>query len=187
MPDREELGRRIKRIRESKHLTLKDIEAGAGISATHISEIERGKTSPTLGALLRISRALGANPSYFVEEEELGDTSVVTAENRLTESLDGGAGTIERLTMSIPGARLVVCAITLHPGRSHRAEAHEHFGNEAALILSGIFRFTVATDVYELSGGDAIHYNVSDPHSYENASGTDKATMLWISTARGVT
>ena len=59
MLDKAELGSRIKKTREAKHLTLKSIEASAGISATHISEIERGKTSPTLGALLRIAGALG--------------------------------------------------------------------------------------------------------------------------------
>ena len=77
MDDRSELGKRVKKVRESMHLTLKNIEARAGISATHISEIERGKTSPTLGALIRISKALGKEPAYFVEENDLSDASVV--------------------------------------------------------------------------------------------------------------
>ena len=98
MPEKAELGRRIKKTREEKHQTLKAIEAAAGISATHISEIERGKTSPTLGALLRIARALGRDPAYFLEEEDLGAVSVVTLENRLRESLPDGTGTLERLT-----------------------------------------------------------------------------------------
>jgi len=53
MISKAEIGRRIKKVREEKHLTLKNVEAKAGISATHISEIERGKTSPTVGALMR--------------------------------------------------------------------------------------------------------------------------------------
>ena len=51
------LGRRIRRIRQEKSLTLKQIEAKVGVSATHISEIERGKTSPTIGALEKIAAA----------------------------------------------------------------------------------------------------------------------------------
>jgi quercetin dioxygenase-like cupin family protein len=184
MLDKAELGHRIKKAREEKHLTLKSIEASAGISATHISEIERGKTSPTLGALLRISSALGKDPAYFLEEEDLGDVSVVTLENRLKESLPGNVGTIERLTTCIPGGKLQACVVTLAPGRSHRAERHSHYGNEAATVLSGSIRFTVGDETVDLDEGDAIHYHSNVPHAYENTSRREEASMIWLSTVR---
>jgi transcriptional regulator with XRE-family HTH domain len=187
MLDKAELGKRIKKIRESKHLTLKNIEAAASISATHISEIERGKTSPTLGALVRISNALGKDPAYFIEEEELGDVSLVTLENRIQESLKGGAGTIERLTSSIPGGRLQACVITLEAGKSHREERHDHRGNEAALVLSGRMLFKVGGEEFELAEGDSIFYDALEPHSYVNASNDETASMVWVSTERTVT
>ena len=187
MLDKTELGKRIKKVRESKHLTLKNIEAAAGISATHISEIERGKTSPTLGALVRISRALGKDAAYFIEEEELGDVSVVTVENRIRESLKGGAGTMERLTSSIPGGRLQACVFTLEAGKSHRGEPHTHEGNEAALVLSGRVLFRVRSEEYELGEGDSICYTAVEPHSYRNASEQEKASLIWLCTERSVT
>ena len=184
MLDKAELGSRIKRAREAKHLTLKSIEASAAISATHISEIERGKTSPTLGALLRIAGALGKDPAFFLEEEELGDVSVVTIENRLKESLPGDGGTLERLTTCIPGGRLQASVITLAPGKSPRAEKHSHFGNEAALILSGTIRFEVEEESIVLNEGDAIHYHANAPHAYTNGSRSEESSMLWLSTVR---
>jgi len=187
MLDKAELGKRIKRIRESKHLTLKNIEAAASISATHISEIERGKTSPTLGALVRISRALGKDPAYFLEEEELGDVSLVTLESRIQESLKGGAGTIERLTSSIPGGRLQACVITLGAGKSHRGDPHNHRGNEAALVISGRMLFNVGAEEFELAEGDSIYYDAREPHAYVNASSEEEASMVWVSTERSVT
>jgi len=187
MPEKAELGKRIKKIRESKHLTLKNIEAAASISATHISEIERGKTSPTLGALVRISRALGKDPAYFIEEQELGDVSLVTAENRIQESLKGGAGTIERLTSSIPGGRLQACVITLDEAKTHPGDPHTHHGNEAALVLSGRFTFKVGHDEFEIGEGDSIFYDAAELHSYRNASSDRKASMLWVCTERSAT
>ena len=44
-----ELGRRVKQLRLQKGMTLKEIESKVGVSATHVSEVERGKTSPTVG------------------------------------------------------------------------------------------------------------------------------------------
>ncbi len=184
MPDKVELGKRIKKAREAKHLTLKTIEASAKISATHISEIERGKTSPTMGALLRIADALGKDPAYFLEEEDLGEVSTVTLENRLEESLPGHAGFLERLTTCIPGGRLQACMITLEPGKSHRADKHAHFGNEAALIMSGTIKFQVADESVELAEGDAIHFHSIEPHCYENVSRRESASMIWLSTVR---
>ena len=65
--NRATLGRRIRTIRIEKELTLKQIEAMVGISATHVSEIERGRTSPTVGALARIAEALGVRPSHLID------------------------------------------------------------------------------------------------------------------------
>jgi len=184
MPEKAELGRRIKKSREERHQTLKAIEAAAGISATHISEIERGKTSPTLGALLRIAHALGKDPAYFLEEEDLGAVSVVTLENRLRESLPDGAGTLERLTTCIPGGRLQACIITLEPGMSHKPEKHSHFGNEAAVVLSGSIRFLVGEGVFEMDEGDAIHFHATEAHNYENASKHDNSSIIWMCSVR---
>jgi transcriptional regulator with XRE-family HTH domain len=184
MLDKVELGKRIKKARESKHLTLKSIESTARISATHISEIERGKTSPTLGALLRIAGSLGKDPAYFLEEEDLGEISTVTIENRLREPLPGHAGTRERLTTCIPGGRLQAMIITLEPGKTHRADQHSHYGNEAALMMSGTIRFQFSDDSVELSEGDAIHFHCAEPHSYENVSKQESASMIWMCTVR---
>ena len=187
MLDKSELGKRIKKVRESKHLTLKNIEGAAGISATHISEIERGKTSPTLGALIRISAALGKDPAYFVEEVELSDTSIVTLEDRASEPLADGRGVTERLTASIPGGKLQVLYVRLEPGKSRREEPHTHYGNEAALVLSGRFSFTVGDENHELREGDSIFFNALEPHAYANASSSAASTMLWVCTERDVT
>jgi transcriptional regulator with XRE-family HTH domain len=184
MNDRSELGRRVKKVRESRHLTLKKIEAKAGISATHISEIERGKTSPTLGALIRISDALGKDPAYFVEDNDLGDSSVVTVENRVQESLANSAGTFERLTASIPGGRLQGRIVTLNPGKAVQAE-HEHQGQEAVLVLAGSVGFTVAGNDYILAEGDTISYSAAEAHSFRNASDDAAATLVWFCSERG--
>ena len=186
MLDKTTLGKRIKKVRESRHLTLKNIEAEARISATHISEIERGKTSPTLGALVRIAKALGKEPAYFMEDEDLGEISLVTAENRIQESLPQHVGTIERLTASIPGGRLQSCIIKLDAGKTYQ-DTHEHRGNEAVTVLKGQVLFTVAGDQHAIERGDSIFYDASEPHNFANTSPTEPAILFWACSERNVT
>ena len=186
MITKEEIGRRIKKIREQQHLTLKNVEAKAGISATLISEIERGKTSPTIGALIRIADALGKDPAYFIEDEELNDVSFIALEDRETRKLSNAAGEIEALTNSIPSGKIDSQLITLSPGAAGEIDMHAHDADEAVLILSGEVRFRVGDKEYTLSEGDSIYYVASQEHGYANASEGEEARMIWFASERGV-
>jgi transcriptional regulator with XRE-family HTH domain len=186
MISKEEIGRRIKRIREEQHLTLKNVEAKAGISATHISEIERGKTSPTIGALIRIADALGRDPAYFIEDTELEDVSFVALEDRRSCKLERCAGTAEMLTKSIPSGKINAQLITMAPARVEEIVLHAHEGDEAALVLQGKVRFSVAAKRYDLSEGDSIYFVGSQDHGYANASSTEQAKMIWFASERKV-
>ncbi len=186
MMDTKEIGRRIKRLRGELNLTLKVVEAASGVSATHISEIERGETIPTVGALVRIARALGKRTAFFLEESELADVSVLTAENRVRESTAGNAASLERLTTSIPGGSIQATRVTLAPGRSHRASRHQHEGVEALLVVRGTVRVEVGAQAHELASGDTIHFNAAHPHAYFNASRDQEAVLIWIASRRDV-
>ena len=186
MITKEEIGRRIKKIREQQHLTLKNVEAKAGISATHISEIERGKTSPTIGALIRIADALGKDPAYFIEDEELNDVSFIALEDRVTKKLESRAGEVEVLTNSIPSGKINSQLITLAPSPSGEVECHAHDADEAVLVLSGSVRFRVKDDEFVLGEGDSIYYVASQEHGFSNASDTEEAKMIWFASERGV-
>jgi len=182
--DREAFGLRIKRTRKARGLTLKDVEAAAAISATHISEIERGKTSPTTGALMRIAGALSVPAAYFLEERELGVVSRLPAKDRVRESAGTKGNWVERLTTAIAGGRLQAMRLGLAPGESRLREAHAHRGEEAAVVVAGHLRFQVGGEVYDLSRGDAVHYRADTPHTFSNP-GPDEAVLLWVSSERG--
>ncbi len=186
MISKEEIGKRIKKVREEQHLTLKNVEAKAGISATHISEIERGKTSPTIGALVRIADALGRDPAYFIEDDELSDVSFVALEDRPGCKLERCPGTRESLTKSIPSGKINARLITLSPTRAEEIALHAHEGDEAALVLQGKVKFKVANKGYELSEGDSIYFVASQEHGYANGSAAEPAKMIWFASERKV-
>lgn len=185
-----DVGARIKGVRRERGLTLKALESLSGVSATHLSEIERGETSPTLGSLARIARALSKPAAFFLEDNELGDMSRVGVKDRVREAAKGparrGAASIERLTAGIPGGRLHVRRVELPPGSEYRAERHAHAGFEAMVVTDGRVRVGVGEQSLELSAGDAIHFDASLPHGYANASRDEAATLVWIATRRDV-
>lgn len=64
------VGRKIRQIREERGITLVDFGKMAGISYTHISEIERGNTCPSLKTIGKLASVLNVPVNYFFSEDE---------------------------------------------------------------------------------------------------------------------
>ena len=159
MPTTQEVGRRLKELRSELGMTLKDVATLSGMSPTHISEIERGKTSPTVGALRRIAAALKKDTAYFVEEKPLPRVSVVKKEDRESVILPGSGDeflTAKRLTTGIPAGRISVLLVDDTEGKVLTSEPHE--GEEAIVVLSGQMKVVLSGKEYVLGTGDCLHF-----------------------------
>ena len=180
MPTTEEVGKRLKAVRKQGEMTLKDVAQSSGMSPTHISEIERGKTSPTVGALRRIAGALGKGTAFFVEEEALPRVSVVKKEDRETVLL-GSEGdafvTARALTSGIPAGRVKLVLVDEKEGGL--LVSHSHDGEEAIVMVAGQARVTVDEEEFIIEPGDCLHYSAKCEHR-ATFTGKGKNKALWI-------
>lgn len=55
----EKLGNNLKRIRTKKGVTQGNIARSLGVSRSFVSNIENGKTNPTLATISKLAKALG--------------------------------------------------------------------------------------------------------------------------------
>jgi transcriptional regulator with XRE-family HTH domain len=177
-PAARELGRKIKLLRVSRDLTLKDLEKRGGISSTHISEIERGSSSPTVGALGKIASALGVRPAALVEPEVLPKLSHLRAAARAQQRLTKGTATIEPLAESTRGRALCGHMLTLGVARKP-AFTHRHDGEEWVTLLSGVAEIHVAGKSHILREGDSLHFRAHQLHDYANL-GPSPAVLVMV-------
>lgn len=175
-PSPSELGRRIKLLRIARGLTLKDLEERGGISATHVSEIERGKASPTVGALGRIARALGMRPATLVEPNVLPRVTIMRAAERATHRVTLGTALVEPVAEPVQDSELGVHLVTLPIGRE-AAFVHRHEGEEWVMVLSGVAEIRVDGEPWVLRQGEALHFRAHRVHAYANLASTP-ATLL---------
>lgn len=71
-----QLGLKIREARKLRNLTLTELAGRVGLTASHISQIERGLTSPSVSSLLSIAGALDLPMEYFfADDNERGSTS----------------------------------------------------------------------------------------------------------------
>ena len=67
----EMLGDRIRRLRNARQWTLKGLATKSFMSVSYLSDIERGRTPPSLKTLVRIARSLDMTPSQLLDGVDL--------------------------------------------------------------------------------------------------------------------
>ena len=73
------IGARVRALRESSSLSLRDLAARSGVSAPMLSQVERGETSPTLAVAARIAAGLELRLSQLLRLDEDGAVTIVRA------------------------------------------------------------------------------------------------------------
>jgi transcriptional regulator with XRE-family HTH domain len=66
---RQRIGPQIRHLRQLKNLTLDDLAGAAGLSASHLSRLERSQTLPSFTVLANIAQVLGVSIDEFVQLE----------------------------------------------------------------------------------------------------------------------
>jgi transcriptional regulator with XRE-family HTH domain len=167
--DRETLGQRIRSLRQRQKLTLSDVASAADVSVSLLSQVERGKTDPSLDTLRDIADALGTTPFQLLAGG-MARSRLVRADQRPRLALPNSAIQFELLSHSLEGT-FEVMLWTLAADGSNPPEARGHVGEEALLILSGHARFELGDEVFELAQGDFITYEGRIPHRMTSLGG----------------
>lgn len=141
-------GERLRRARRARGLSLVNLAALAGTSASHLSSIERGLDRPSTQLVARLTDALGIPMSGLADFKQL-DPTVVRIGDRTPVQFENGA-TWEEL--AYPGHDLEAAMLTISPGGSSGGP-YARPGETFAHVLEGGIRF-------QLGGGVSDHHEV---------------------------
>lgn len=177
------IGRKLRGIRERKGLTLKNLAEMTDLSESLLSQIERGRVSPSLDSLMSITGALQLDPEYLFRDLKRNKAvSVVRGDRRNSRTIEG----VVYEQLSIIGnetSQHVSEAVLLEipPGQEKRSPDYGHGGTELGFILEGSGSFTYGTESYELEAGDSISFAADLPHALNN-QGAGPLKALWVLT-----
>jgi transcriptional regulator with XRE-family HTH domain len=171
-----DIGTRVKRLREEKSLTIREVSRRSGVSATQISEIERNRTAPTVPTLMKIISALGADMSIFFERKNPKSVSLVRKNDR-QQFIDRQNNVfIEALSNGITDTKLKVILAHPPPGAENIRGGYQHTGEELIYVIKGKIQVTLDSANYILEEGDSIHFRAEMRHTIKNV--TDQEVEL---------
>jgi transcriptional regulator with XRE-family HTH domain len=182
------IGARVKALRESSGLSLRDLTDRSGVSAPMLSQVERGETSPTLTVAARIAAGLELRLSQLLRLDEGGAVTVVRAAQRQRGGNKRRGHSFEVLTSSQPGQRAELSRHTLAPSGATGAvdgegggPLHEPGSRETALVERGSVVLVCDGQRHELQEGDCVTFDADLPHHFENLTAAEAAFLAVLS------
>jgi transcriptional regulator with XRE-family HTH domain len=179
------IGARVKALRESSSLSLRELALRSGVSAPMLSQVERGDTSPTLTVAAKIAAGLDLRLSQLLRLDEGGAVTVVRASERQRGGSKKRGHSFEVLTSSQPGQRAELSRHTLAAGGATGAvddpPMHEPGSRETALVEKGSIVLVCDGHRYELSDGDCVIFDADLPHHFENPTKQEAAFLAVVS------
>jgi len=170
-------GFRIRELRAHRGMTISELALATEVSAGLISQVERGRTDPSLETLRKISRVLDV-PLFelFEQEPEGGGVAVVRKDHQVRISSPTADITYAR--HSAGHGQLEVLRGSLKPGGTSSAQPWSHPAEECIVVIEGALVAEVQGKRYSLAEGDSCHFNSKLPHRLVNEGDTIATFIL---------
>lgn len=162
------VGSRIRALREHRKLSLRALAERCSLSANAISLIERGDNSPTVSSLHALATALGVKITDFFEEAH--DQAVVFVKRDQRLRTEGEGLMMESLGIGLHNQQIEPFLVTVDPGSNDNCEPITHPGQEFVFCLDGEIEYQIGDTIYQLSVGDSLLFEASQPHCFMNTS-----------------
>jgi len=161
------IGRKLKRIRNNKGLSLSKLEEVTGVSKSMLGQIERGESNPTVKTLWKIAKGLNVSFSAFVEENK-AKVSVVSSD-QVNPLLEGeGQFKVFPLFPFDQEKGFEIYQLEIAPGYSRQSEAHFAGVEEHLLVYKGTLEVIIDGESYQVKTGDAVQFMGDRAHTYSN-------------------
>ncbi|MBW1609111.1 MAG: helix-turn-helix transcriptional regulator [Deltaproteobacteria bacterium] len=178
----EEIGKRIRILREEKGISLDELSNMTGFDVELLSNIENNIVQPQLGTVIRLSKALDSafgrlisgigNRIYSItRKDEQKVVSRSTAKKGQKQVY-----IYKSLAPEVKGRHMEALIVQLEENPDKEVSVHD--GEEFIYVLDGIVVLNIGEDTFDLEPGDSAYYLSTTPHLVASKKG--RATILAV-------
>ena len=186
MKNRKKIGNKIKAFREFRQLSLADLAIQANLDEAQLQLIEDEGNVPSLGVLIKISRAMGVRIGTFLDDQETIGPALVNA-GKAEETLSFSTkdeSTREHLNFfslaqAKAGRHMEPFLVEIEPSEESDYKLSSHEGEEFIYVLEGRIEINYGKEVYLLQKGDTIYLDSVVAHNI-HAAGEQAAKILAV-------
>jgi transcriptional regulator with XRE-family HTH domain len=174
-----EISEKLRALRKSRKMTLKDVSERAGCTSAYISQLEKGRANPSIATLKRIAQVFDVRiVDFFLDNEGDEDDVVVRKNQRVAMDFNPGCAVMESLVGYTKNRRMQALYNRIRPGGGSNGE-YTHEGEEFGIVLGGELELTVGDRVYYVREGDSFYFPSNKPHGFHNRGETE-TIVIWV-------
>ena len=173
-----DIGHRLRKRRRALHLTLAELADKTGLTASSISQLERGKSTGSIRSLQLVAQGLGIGFADLFSDSNQGKNTVIDFEDITTHEY----GFLASKALLTPKSfdHMQVFVGFLEPGGSTGEERITHGDSEEMLIvLGGSVEVIIGDETFSLTQHQSIAFISNQPHKIQEAVGAP-ASLLWV-------
>ncbi|MFT3863627.1 MAG: XRE family transcriptional regulator [Solirubrobacterales bacterium] len=170
------LGRRLKALRVSRGLSLKEVAGKTGLSASFLSMVETGRNEMTVGRLVTMADFYEVGLGDLIPAREMEQPVVLRRDDRLAFDSPDHRVTTEQLSSWHHGE--MTSGLVRFDVGAELTEAVPQAGPKFVLVLVGELAIEFADDAsVALAEGDSVWFEASRRHRLVNV-GEGEASMI---------
>ncbi|MEA4957290.1 (S)-2-hydroxypropylphosphonic acid epoxidase [bioreactor metagenome] len=178
MVDKNEIGAKIKNLRESRKITKEELSKETNISLELLNSIEEGEVVPSLTPITKIAKALGVRLGTFLDDAPKNDPLIVkkgeinsvvyfSGEENQT---DVSALEFHSLGAGKNDRHMEPFIIDVHT-EDGEFNLSSHEGEEFIYVLEGEIEVKYGQESFVVAKGDSIYYDSIIPHHLHSHNG----------------
>jgi transcriptional regulator with XRE-family HTH domain/KaiC/GvpD/RAD55 family RecA-like ATPase len=182
LPEKTDLGTRLKTLRIKQGLAQKDLAAQVGVTSSTISQIENSSIYPSLPALFKMARILSVDVGYFFQKTgSRGRPAVFAGKGKQVRfpRLPKGSVKGSLLLPTNMEARVEPYILEIPPKKKLPSHFFSFKGEEFGYLLEGELQVVLNETVQTMTAGDVIYLSSGMPTQWKN-SGKTMARLLWV-------
>jgi transcriptional regulator with XRE-family HTH domain len=171
------LGPKLKSLRKSKNLSLKQLAERSGCSPSYISMVENNKVDPGVSRLKKIADALEMT-IVDLFSTQAGERLIIRKDERIKAEFSGSKTRIEILVPQLPQKEMDARLAVIYPGGNSEGD-YRHPGQEFGLVLKGSLLLSIDGIDYVLAEGDSFYFESMRNHRFRNP-GEEDTVVVWV-------
>ncbi len=174
------IGKNIIQIRKQKNISLEELSNRSGVSKSMLSQIEQGKTNPTVVTVWKIARSLDMPISELMESN--GDSPIEVIRKDDAPVIFSDDRTVKfRINSPVHMTdNLEIYHISFKPQGKNKSNAHFPGAEEFFTVISGKFMITSGNYSATVCEGDTARYRADHEHIIENITDLPAEAFLIV-------
>jgi transcriptional regulator with XRE-family HTH domain len=165
------IGKKIRELRETKKMTLKELSEKSGVQIATLSRIENLKMTGTLDSHISIAKALGTDITFLYKGIDAEAKDGQPAVDQSSESFTyNDKASYEILAGKILTKKMMPMVLRIEPGGRTNSEQNQPGAEKFIFVLEGKPSAHIGSGYNPLSQNQTLYFDASLPHYFTNSS-----------------